>query len=245
MAVVLSLALAFVPAPIELNLKVEGTDRRAIVYRPANASKATPLVFVWHGFTGNAKHAAFAYHLHTAWPEATVVYPQGLDVQLLGKTAPGWQIAPRMQGDRDLKFYDALLAKVQADYGIDKKRVYTCGMSNGAFFSYVLLTARSSTLAAAAPVGGATVPAFRGAPAMPILITHGKNDPLIKIGAAEQCRDAAIANNKASDKTREWMKGYTLYPGASGKDVVYHVHDGGHDWPSTTSDAIVKFFKEH
>lgn len=245
MTALLGLALAVQSGATEIKIDVNGTERRALVYRPANSAKNSPLVFVWHGFTGNAKHAAWAYRVHEAWPEAAVVYPQGLNVQLLGKDAPGWQIAPKMQGERDLNFYDALVAKMKKDYGVDSKRVYTCGMSNGAIFSYVLLTARGSTIAAAAPVAGYAPPAFRGASAIPIMITHGTGDTMIKIRAGELSRDAAIANNGAAKQPKEWIKGYDLYAGPNGKDVVWHVHSGGHDWPEGTSAAIVKFFKQH
>ena len=233
-----------VATPENLTLKVGEDSRRALVFRGTEKTSA-PLVFVFHGFTGSGVHAAAAYRIHREWPEATIIYPQGLEVNLLNRKGPGWQIAVGMQGDRDLKFYDAMLEKARKDYGIDPKRVYTTGMSNGAIFSYVLLTARSSTLAAAAPVAGLAPMAFRSAPAAPIMIIHGTGDELLRFPQAERSRDLAIANNKASKATKEWAKGYTLYPGEGGKDVIFHQHDGGHDWPKDASAHIVKFFKEH
>src|SRR5690242_17030508 len=75
---------------------VEGLDREALVYAPS-AAKTTPapLVFVFHGHGGNMKGAANSFHMHTLWPEAMVVYPQGLNTpgkltDLEGKR-PGWQ----------------------------------------------------------------------------------------------------------------------------------------------------------
>lgn len=232
--------------PVDLSLTVDGVERKATVYKSSETSKVSPVVFVFHGFTGTGKHAAMAYKVHEAWPEATVVYPQGLDVSLLGRTAPGWQISPKMQGDRDLKFYDAMLAKVTTEFRGDPKRVYTCGMSNGAIFSYVLLTTRGETLAAAAPVAGYANPTFRGAKAKPILITHGTKDPLIRISAATTSRDAAIFNNGCGKTEKEWMSGYVQYtPVKDGNDVIWHSHEGGHTWPKGTTEAVVKFFKEH
>lgn len=232
--------------PIDLTFKVDGIDRRAIVYASSVKDKPSPVVFVFHGFTGNAKHAAFAYRVHNAWPEATVVYPQGLEVNLLNRKGPGWQIAPRMQDNRDLKFYDAMLAKVKSDFMADPKRIYTCGMSNGAVFSYVLLSERASTLAAAAPVAGFAAPAFKGAPATPILIIHGKADTLISISAAERSRAMAIANNGVGSKEEQWASGYVKYtPAPKGMDVIWHVHEGGHEWPSNVTESIIRFFKAH
>lgn len=243
----LLLSIALLKAgPADLSLTVDGVERKAIVYRSSVTDKASPVVFVWHGFTGSGRHAAFAYKVHEAWPEATVVYPQGLDVELLNRKAPGWQIAPKMQGDRDLKFYDKLLEKMKSDYKADTNRVYTCGMSNGAIFSYLLVTERSKTLAAAAPVAGFASPAFRGAAPMPLLIVHGKTDELIRLQAAERSRDLALSNNRAEKAEKEWAPGYVLYtPSKDGKEVVWRLHDGGHTWPSGTTEAIVRFFKAH
>lgn len=241
----LLLALALVQSgPVDLKLTVDGVERTAVVYRSSTPTKAVPVVFVWHGFTGNAKQAAFSYRVHAAWPEATVVYPQGLEVSLLATKGPGWQIAPGLQGDRDLKFYDAMLAKATAEYKADPKRIYTCGMSNGAIFSYILMTERAKTLAAAAPVAGYAPQAFKGSPATPVLITHGKADNLITLAMGERSRAMALENNGAGSKESEWMPGYVQYgPSKGGMDVVWRAHDGGHTWPPGTTEGIVKFLK--
>lgn len=241
----LILTVAQISSPVQLKLMVDGTERTALVYS-VHHEKPAPVVFVFHGFTGGARQAAFSYRLHEAWPEATVVYPQGLEVELLRKRAPGWQIAPKMQADRDVKFFDAMVQRVKADYNSDPKRIYTCGMSNGAIFSYVLMSTRPETLAAAAPIAGFAAPAFRGAPALPILIVHGKNDPLVPLNAAERSREAAISNNGAGKTEVQWIPGYVQYtPAKGGNDVIWHLHEGGHEWPKGTSEAIVKFFKQH
>lgn len=225
-------------------MTVDGVERSAVVYPSSSKSGPAPLVFVWHGFTGNARQAAFSYHLHTAWPEATVIYPQGLEVELLNRKGPGWQTTPKALGERDLKFFDAMLEKARSEYRADPARIYTCGMSNGAIFSYVLL--RGNAFAAAAPVAGYAPAGFRGAPAVPILIVHGKQDPLVPFRLAERSRDLARANNGAGEQTSEWRPGYVQYaPTTNGNDVVWAAHDGGHTWPSGTSEAIVAFFKAH
>src|SRR5437879_6120492 len=75
---------------------VDGVKREAIVYVPSKKTDAkAPLVFDFHGHGGTAKHAARAHHFHETWPEAVVVYMQGLNTP--GKlTDPegkksGWQ----------------------------------------------------------------------------------------------------------------------------------------------------------
>ena len=116
-------------APVDISIKVDGVERTALLY-PASASRnLVPTVFMFHGFTGNARQASFSARIQDEWPEANVVYPQGLEVSLLGRKGPGWQIAPRTQGDRDVRFYDALLAKLKSDYHSDSKLIYSCGMA--------------------------------------------------------------------------------------------------------------------
>jgi len=89
---------------------VDGVKREALVYAPSKKTDGkVPLVFDFHGHGGTAKNAARTHHFHTAWPEAVVVYMQGLNTP--GKlTDPdgkksGWQSGPGDQKDRDLKFF--------------------------------------------------------------------------------------------------------------------------------------------
>lgn len=234
------LFLLSVSAPQEISLKVGGLTRTALLYR-AKAAVA-PTVFVFHGFTGNAKQAASSYRVHEAWPEANVVYPQGLEVSLLGRKGPGWQISARLNGDRDLSFFDALRDELVAKHGADPKRLYSCGMSNGAIFTYLLLGTRGDKLKAGAAVGGYAPPAFRGAK-NPVLIIHGKDDAIIPLNWATRSRDTAIENIKGKD-AKAWKEGYARHMGEKDGEVVWHEHPGGHTWPSGTTDAIVKFFRE-
>ncbi len=58
---------------------VDGVKREALVYVPATKSGGkVPLVFDFHGHGGTARHAARTHHIHETWPEAAVVYMQGL-----------------------------------------------------------------------------------------------------------------------------------------------------------------------
>jgi polyhydroxybutyrate depolymerase len=249
----MNLALLTLIVPLQqaatLELTVDGTKRSALVYASRETRSSAPLVFVFHGFSGNARQAARSYDLHGAWPEAVVVYPQGLTIESprLQRTGPGWQHSPGEQGDRDLKFFDALLGKVKADYKIDPKRVYVCGMSNGALFSFLLLARRADSIAAFAPIAGGAGLWLRDAKTpRPVLMVHGKNDTLVPLRGAELTRDACIRLNGAVKQEREWAPGYTLYKPPSGNNVVvWRLHEGGHIWPAGTTEMIVRFFKEH
>src|SRR5438105_7978281 len=112
----------------EKEWKVDGVARKALVHVPTSATKtASPVVFAFHGHGGTMAHAARTMADHTHWPEAIVVYMQGLNTpgrltDPEGKK-PGWQFAVGDQSDRDLKFFDAVLASLKADYKVDEKRI--------------------------------------------------------------------------------------------------------------------------
>lgn len=231
-------------------IPIDGVGRTALVYPGSGAQrKPSPVVLVFHGFTGNAYHAARAYSVHTEWKEATVVYPQGLTVYSprLLRSGPGWQHRPGEYEDRDLKFVDALRKELKARYRVDEKRVYACGMSNGARFCFLLLTERPQHFAAFAPVAGAGgLFLLRARTPRPVMMVNGRADRLVSFQSAERTRDLLLRLNDCRGEGKEWAKGCVLYPSTKGQNpVVFCTHDGGHTWPPDTTKRIVRFFKEH
>src|ERR1700677_1711701 len=125
----------------ELKLTIDGTERTALVFAPSGGGKA-PVIFAFHGHGGSAAKSAEGMAFQTAWPEAIVVYMQGLPgiaspADPKGEQ-PGWQRAAGEAGDRDLKFFDAVLAELHKKYAVDDGRIYATGFSNGGFFNYLL-----------------------------------------------------------------------------------------------------------
>lgn len=114
--------------PARLEWNVEEVTREALVYASAAAkSTPSPVVFCFHGHGGRMKHAAATFAYHTHWPQAIAVYMQGLNTPGVltdpeGKK-PGWQKTFGDQGDRDLKFFDAVLATLKKDYKVDDTRI--------------------------------------------------------------------------------------------------------------------------
>src|SRR5512141_1616546 len=102
-------ASASLAAPLTLTWTIDGVERQAVVFPPANTGVKAPAVFAFHGHGGTMRSAALAMHFQTVWPEAVVVYMQGLPTQ--SRVDPqglrsGWQQRPGQNGDRDLKFFD-------------------------------------------------------------------------------------------------------------------------------------------
>jgi len=59
---------------------VDGMTREALVFAPSTAqSQPTPVLFVFHGHGGEIETIAPKWGFQKQWPEAIVVYPQGLN----------------------------------------------------------------------------------------------------------------------------------------------------------------------
>lgn len=230
---------------------VDGFVREALVYVPPQArTNAAPVVFAFHGHGGSMKNAAGMFSFHTHWPEAIVVYMQGLNtpgrlVDPEGKQ-PGWQFGVGEQGDRDLKFFDTVLASLQQDYKVDAKRLYATGHSNGGWFTYLLWATRGDRFAAVAPSAAVAARMLPQLKPKPVLHVAGENDTLVKFAWQQQTMDALRKLNQCGEgQPWEGEKGCTIYPSKLGTPVVTFIHPGAHQFLTNTPDIIVKFFKQH
>ncbi|MFN6052439.1 MAG: hypothetical protein ACK47R_16560, partial [Planctomycetia bacterium] len=61
-----------------VKLTVEGVEREALVQFPALESATAPVLFFFHGHGGSAQNALKRFGLNKHWPEAIVVFMQGL-----------------------------------------------------------------------------------------------------------------------------------------------------------------------
>jgi polyhydroxybutyrate depolymerase len=223
---------AFAAEATVLNWTVGGQTRSATVFAPPTSGGAAkhPLIFCFHGHGGNMNGASRS-GLHDLWPEAVVVYPQGLPTKSPRDTQglrPGWQMGSGQEGDRDLKFFDAMVADLKTRYGVDGSRIYTTGFSNGAVFSYLLWAKRGNLLAAVAPVAGALSQSESLTVARPAIIIGGEHDKVLPFSEQQRSMEAARAVD-APSKT----------------PLVIRTHPGGHVFPPWAGRAIIEFFKAH
>ena len=233
----------------EMQFVVDGVTRTALVYAPATArTNFAPLVFVFHGHGGNARQVARNFAMDRNWPAAISVCMQGLNTpgQLTDPqgTRPGWQAAIGDQGDRDLKFFDALLARLKQDYRVDPKRIYATGHSNGGGFTFLLWLARGDVLAAVAS-SSAVARYARQLKPKPVMHLAGESDPLVKFSWQKLMMETERQVNGCSPQGEAWDKQCTLYPSTNGTPVVTFIHPGGHEFDPTAPALIVKFFKQH
>ncbi|MBX7210843.1 MAG: hypothetical protein K1X78_21230 [Verrucomicrobiaceae bacterium] len=228
---------------------VDGMKREAMLYAPAKAgSEPSPLIFGFHGHGGNMNNSARQYHFHTLWPEAIVIYPQGLNTpgrltDPEGKK-PGWQSGPGDQGDRDLKFFDAMLAALRKEFKVDDRRVYSSGHSNGGGFTYLLWAARADQFTAFAPSAAAAAKSQSLLKPKPALHVAGENDPLVKFEWQKAMIEHVKTLNQCGEgRAWELDANCTIYPSPLGTPLVTAIHPGTHAYPQQAPEVIVKFFK--
>jgi len=231
--------------------KVNGVIREALVYIPsARSTNPAPVIFAFHGHGGTMQHAARMFHFHTLWPEAIVVYMQGLNTPGRLTDAdgakPGWQIAAGDQNDRDLKFFDAVLATLNAEDRIDVKRIYATGHSNGGSFTYLLWAKRGDVFAAVAPSAAVDARDVSRLRPKPVFHIAGEKDPLVKFTWQQRMIRALRSLNQCSaGEPWEQEKDCTFYASKIGAPVVTLIHSGTHQFPERAPELIVKFFQQH
>ncbi len=237
--------------PKSLTWTVKEEKREALIFIPKKKTEGgSPVVFGFHGHGGNAQQAARSFGLHQQWPEALVVYMQGLPTP--GRlTDPegkrnGWQHSAGEQQDRDLKFFDAVLNTLKENYPIDENRIYSTGHSNGGGFTYLLWANRPDVFAAIAP-SAAGSGSLRKSNPRPIPVMHlaGTNDQLVKYRWQQFTMQRVRKINGCQSECKDWAKDCKLYASKTGTPVVEFIHSGTHKYPTEGPSLIVKFFKEH
>lgn len=244
-----ALILAPQSEPKEITLQVGDLKRTALVFSSsAPKGESTPLIFAFHGHGGGAKQASRSFAIHKAWPEATVIYPQGVPTP--GKlTDPegkktGWQPNLGDHGDRDLKFFDSLLDWAKINTKVDQKRIYAMGHSNGGGFTYLTWTARPGIYAAIAP-SGASAREVQSAKPTPVMHIAGSADPLVKFAWQEKTMAGIKRLNGITGSGESFGTYSTYFKGKDGNDFLSFIHPGGHEYPREAVPIIVKFFKDH
>ena len=177
----------FITAQQTINKSIthDGLERDYIIHVPAsyNSNTPIPLVFCFHGYGGDASsimsYTNFNYISDTA--NFIVVFPQGTLFQ--GTThwnVGGWTLG---SSTNDIDFIDNLLDSISYGYNIDASRVYSTGMSNGGYMSFLLACQMSDKIAAIASVTGSMTPQTYNScnpqHPTPVLQIHGTNDQVV------------------------------------------------------------------
>ena len=133
----------------------ENQEREYIIYLPEsyNASIEFPVMLNFHGGAGYAQDFIYTNDMRPIADTANfiAVYPQGA-VDPEGGTTSWIHKAPTDHDD--IFFIEAIIEALDAEYAIDQSRIYACGYSEGAIFSYELGCRLNDKIAAFAAVSG-------------------------------------------------------------------------------------------
>lgn len=229
--------------------KIDGATREALVVAPhAKGKEAAPVIFAFHGHGGTAGGFAARADFQKYWPEAIIVYMQGIPTP--GKTDPegvrsGWQHEVGAHGDRDLKFFDAVLESLRHKYAVDDRRIYATGHSNGGGFTYLLWQARPAVFAAYAPCAAGFRAGQQPHTPAPVFHLAGKQDAIVPFENQQRVMQSVKRINRCQEQGTSWGADCTIYSSTGGTPLVTCIHPGGHAWPPEAAELIVRFFKAH
>jgi len=236
----------------------DGMQRDYILYVPASYSGAisVPLVLNFHGYGSNAFEQMWYGDFRSISDTAgfLVVHPEG--TLLDGVThwnVGGWTIGSTVD---DVGFTSALIDSLSAIYNIDEARVFSTGMSNGGFMSFLLACQLSERIAAIASVTGSMTPETynNGNPQhpIPILQMHGTSDGTVPYGGEvwtksiddvlsywtdyNNCNATpVVAAMPDLDPNDGSTVEHFVYEGGDNDVVVEHykITGGAHTWPGS------------
>ncbi|MNJ98236.1 hypothetical protein D3C87_159990 [compost metagenome] len=175
---------------IKLKLTTNGVEsnRRFTYFMPVSINKSKPisLIFNFHGSYGTGVDPLQDVTMNHPLSQLAikenciVVFPAGEDTG----AAVNWQ-----NSDYHLPFVDAMVDYFKTHTPVaDLNRIYTCGHSSGAIFSFVLASYRSEIFAAAVPVSGQMKLSASDVPsrAVPIRAFNGVTDASVLYSAASE-----------------------------------------------------------
>ncbi len=242
-------------------LEVDGVKREYILYVPQRYTEGAPvpLVLNFHGYFNSAQQQlAYGDFRTIADREGfLVVHPQGLgDQRGINHFNVGWGNSTV----DDLGFAKALLDKIESEYTINPKRIYSTGFSNGGFMSYRLACELSARIAAVASVSGSITKGQLGTcnpvHPTPILQIHGTADTVVSYDGSQLFEpvDALLAYWVAYNKTASVPEiseipdstindgstvTYQRYENSENNIAVAHfkIENGTHTWPMAQPEA--------
>jgi polyhydroxybutyrate depolymerase len=245
----------------------DGEKRGYILYIPDSydGTSEVPLLFNFHGFDGEAsEYMKYADMRSLADSENFIlVYPQGTLIEGFSHWNAALPGSDNKSNADDLGFIEVLIDKLSKEYMIDAERIYACGYSNGAMFSYALACYKSDLIAAVGSVSGAMLD-INCTPSHPtaVVIIHGTKDGVLPYdGSSDYNSIETVLNywkefnntaetpvfNSVNDDVRT-IEHYQYSQGDNDVSVEhYKIVGGGHEWfnlnyqGSNTSELIWDF----
>ena len=136
----------------------DGLIREYLLYVPDvyDGSFEVPLMLNFHGNGSSASsHMEYADMRNLADSNNFIlVYPQGTILDGSSHWNNALESSTNKSSTKDFEFTNALINKLTINYNIDSSRIYACGFSNGADFTFALACYNSDKIAAIGAVSG-------------------------------------------------------------------------------------------
>ncbi|GAA1860812.1 PHB depolymerase family esterase [Pseudonocardia ailaonensis] len=234
------------PGDRTLSLTRPEGAREAIVVHPASARPGAALVVVMHGSGGTGEDMrGLGFDDLAARDGVIMAYPQGLSGTWNAGACCGSAASKKID---DVGYLTALAATLVGTDGVDPRRVYAVGFSNGAMMSYTWACA-GGALAGIGPVAGATTGPCPSPTPTSVIALAGTADDRVKIeGRPERgwdslevtlapflTADACAAPATSTDGPAT----LTTWACGGGHTVVRDVLAGqGHSWPDSATGFL-------
>lgn len=253
--------LELAPDTVEVRVELEhgGHTRTCLVHLPAAARRQerVPLVLAFHGGMGRgvvvarqskmtevAEREGFA----VAYPDGTGRFPHTLTWN--AGLCCGYAVEHDID---DVGFVARLIDLLVREHGVDEKRVYATGMSNGGMLCYRLALEIPDRIAAIGAVAATmNVEPREGTRAVAVMHFHGLLDEnVVFLGGAGSRQVSPREDRPVPEALAYWarvngceptpevteegeavIEHYRPAPGHEGRPIVlYKLTEGGHTWP--------------
>lgn len=230
-----------------------GERREYLLHVPAglDASRPMPLVISMHGGAGwPAQQRDLSGWNRLADEHGfLVVYPSGRE----WGGVRAWRVRSGPEVEKDVRFIADLIDRLDERYGVDRRRVYANGLSNGGGMAFVLSCALSDRIAAVGTVAAARTLPWEWCTdrrPVPLIAFHGTADPIVpysggttwvapdtdfpdvpewaaKWARRNRCDPEPSDSSVAADVTRRDYAGCAR----DATVTLFTVLGGGHTWP--------------
>ena len=194
---------------------IGGRERSYVLYEPRDLKPGAPLLFVFHGGGGDGGAAregtGHEFDLLADRYGFVVIYPDGVGRSWNGCRKEQNNIAAR-RGIDDVGFVEAMIAQEVARHGVDRRRVFAAGHSNGGQLAFRLALERPNEFAGIAAISS-NLPANdnmdcepMNAP-MPVMVINGTADPVNPYNGGRTARGTSRGRVMSTDGTVQYFAG--------------------------------------
>jgi polyhydroxybutyrate depolymerase len=203
-----------------------------------DGARPTALVFDFHGVLSNAvEQEARSQLTETGAANGfIVVTPDGFENSWNGEVCCSQALA---QDIDDVQFVRDMVATIEEEFCVDRRRVYAAGYSNGGLLADVLACRAADLIAAVAVIEAAALDptVCQATRPVPVIFFHGTTDPVVPYVLGE----AAVAtwreiNACSGDSELTFAQGDSRCEtwaecSADATTVLCTIEGGGHVWP--------------